>query len=187
MKLRSIVPALPGIGYIVASAVYLAPGVGPSNDQWGPLSLLLGIGAFGLIRLFQHERDTKREFAILRDEREQREKQLQEESEERVERARQIVEEQMRVDRTDRLRMHADNLVLLTKLSDGFAALSFTVHGHSGMPGLAHAAAYNDDVRQSILEHLSVMESWITMAAQRDDMPEWVAPQPIERRRTGGR
>jgi hypothetical protein len=200
--MRLISPVIPG-------AVFVAGGVaeltlrGADNPlvQPLPVAILLGIATWVIIRYFQHERDTARKFEALEKEREARERQqatdaeadrvataklvelAKEEAEERIDLAKKEADEQLRSLREERGIMHQENVHAMAKLTEVVATLSFTINGSRGAPGLADDIEYNREVRHGVLEHLTIIEFWIQQVAEREGMPDWAPPRPIERRR----
>jgi ABC-type nickel/cobalt efflux system permease component RcnA len=157
--MRLISPALPGtafmvgavseVGLLVTQAQAATSTLGiPVWLQVLPLGLVVGVGSWGIIRLFQHERDTASRFEASEKKWQDRFEASEEKWHERFAALETKWEERGE-------RQHRDNLDRMERIDDRLKPLDFLIMGIQGEGSYSEERKLNRDRRHEFAGHLT--------------------------------
>ena len=78
--------------------------------------------------------------------------------------------------------LHAENLKTNQVIASDLKEIAALLYGARGGSGMAEEVAYNQVVREGILQHLQALETWVTQVQSQPGMPPFHSPPPVERR-----
>lgn len=169
--MRLISPVFPGTVFAVGAILEVGLLAATSQDRdpalpvWAqliPLGIVLGIGAWGLVRLFAHERDTAIRLAALEEKLSSRQE-----------------------------AQHRENLTRFTHLDSKLDPLLVMMMGVQGRGGYLDEISRNRERRHALSQHIQMLHSdlyhlceWAEAVGAKLEVP-YRCPPPPQHRRSG--